>query len=210
MQRAPKEAAARPLVIAIICYALFLLLGVYVSHRTPGVIDLWSRALVRHGDLTAWVLTWTVYAPWLVPVCLGLAALALVQPQWRARVVLSLSLLVVMWGASDLFQHVFMRMRPTDWIVKHETAYSYPSTHATLAIAFYGLWAFLVWRSELAQRWRVAISSALCALIVAILWARLELGAHHPTDLAGGILLGLAGINVALAICAFFEVRLSP
>ena len=148
--------------------------------------------------------------PWLVPLGVVLIVIAAVRPQWRARIAVSLILVWVMWGASDLLQHVYMRARPLDWVVKHETAFSFPSTHATLAVAFYGYWAYMLKRSELPARTALVASELLTALVIAILWSRLALGAHYPTDLLGGVLLGTAGIGVALSVCAFLRIRLYP
>ena len=46
--------------------------------------------------------------------------------------------------AADLFQHLFARPRRLDWVVKHERAFSYPSSHAAIATGFYALWAVML------------------------------------------------------------------
>jgi len=169
-----------------------------------------ARALVGHGNLIAWILTWSLYAYWLIPLCVLLVIVALVLPTWRARVIVTIITLLVAWAASDLFQRTYMRARPLAWVVKHETAPAYPSTHATLAVAFYGFWFYLILRSELTRRTRLILAWMLAVLIAAIYWARLALGAHYPSDLAGGFLLGFAAINVALTICLVLRIELFP
>ena len=99
----------------------------------------------------------------------------------------SLVTLLLCWGAVDLAQHLFARPRRLDWVVKHETSFSFPSSHAAIATGFYGLWAWLVARCTLPGR--AVIAGLLVALVLAICWARLALGAHYATDLIGGILL---------------------
>lgn len=211
LQRAPNtRATVRYLLVAILAYGLFFALGIAVAHRLPGDLDVASHVLIGHGNLIAWILTESVYLAFLAPLCLLLLAVAIVRPQWRARIVVSVIVLVVMWAASDALQHFFMRPRRLDWIVKHETAFSYPSTHATLATAFYGFWAYLFARSEGPRGARVAAAAILGTLTAAILWARLALGAHYPTDLAGGVLLGVCGVSLALALCSVLKIRLYP
>ena len=214
MQPAPSgpifRAAARPLAIAIIAYVLFLAIGLLVSHKPPVEFDRAGRALVGHGSLIAWILAWSLYVYWLVPLCVVLVALAVARPALRARVAVTIVTLMVAWGASDLFQRTFARVRPLDWVVKHETAWSYPSTHATLAVAFYGFWLYLLTRSELSRSARLWWTVILGAFIAAIYWSRLALGAHYPSDLAGGFWLGVTAINVALAICLVLRVELFP
>ena len=214
MQPAPRRAftraAARPLITAIIAYALFLAVGLLVSHRPPAGFDRAARALLGHGDLAAWILTWSLYGYWLIPLCVALVALAALFAAWRARVAVTVATLLVAWGASDLFQRTYQRARPLAWVVKHESASSYPSTHATLAIAFYGFWFYLILRSELTRITRAVLAWALALLVVGIYWSRLALGAHYPSDLAGGFFLGFAAMNLALAICLVLRIELFP
>lgn len=212
MPQVPKErdhaGAIRALLVAIVSYAIFLTVGILVAHTVPGRLDAWSHSLVGHGAFIAWVFTWTLYMQWLAPIGLILIAVAILRPQWRARIAVSLVLLLVMWFAADQLQHVFMRPRPLDWIVKHETAFSYPSSHAALAVAFYGLWAFVLSRSELSRRVRTWGTALLVALVLAVMWARLALGAHYPSDVLGGAMLGLSGASFAVAVCRFLQVPL--
>lgn len=212
MPRVPKErdhaGAIRALLFAIVSYALFLTIGIFVAHAAPGKLDMWSHSLVGHGSFIAWVLTWALYVQWLGPIGVLLVVVAILRPNWRARIAVSLVVLLVMWFAADQLQHVFMRPRRLDWIVKHETSFSYPSSHATLAVAFYGFWAFLLFTSELPQRVRLWGAGLLVALILGVMWARLALGAHYPSDIVGGAMLGLSGASFAVAVCRFVQVPL--
>lgn len=196
--------------MALVAYGLFFALGIAVAHAPPGGFDLGARAFAGHGDLIAWMLTQSMYPAFLAPLCVALLVVAALRPQWRARIVVSVLLLLVMWAAADWLQHLFMRPRPLVWAVKHETAFGYPSSHAALATAFYGFWSYAFARSELPRGLRVALSECSAALVIAILWARLALGAHYPTDLAGGVLLGVSAVALALAVCAALRVPLYP
>ena len=109
---------------------------------------------------------------------------------------------------ADFFQHAFARPRRLDWVVKHETAFSYPSSHAAIAVGFYLLWAEFVRRSDLPSRVRGPLALLLAAVAVGILWSRLALGAHYVTDLFGGALWALAVI--AAGLTAFPTKVLSP
>ncbi|MDQ2680077.1 MAG: phosphatase PAP2 family protein [Candidatus Eremiobacteraeota bacterium] len=160
----------------------------------------WERALDNHSDLVAWWFTWCCYMYVLGPLCLGLLVLAIASRAWRARALASVCTVLIGWAASDLTQRYFMRPRRLDWFVKHETAFSFPSTHATLAVAFYFLWAILLFRSRLPNWLRYGGFGVLTVLSLGICWSRLALGAHYLTDLFGGALLGLALIAVALSL----------
>lgn len=179
------------------------MLGSRVAHGPPSPGDLWlSLRLHDRSDLVAWILSWSCYIYVLGPLCVGLVVVALRYPQWRSRVVFSLILLVLTWVASDFFQRVFMRPRRIDWLVKHETAFSYPSTHADISLVFYGLWAVLLLASDLPQRVRTAGAIVLFGIMLATWWARLSLGAHYPSDILGGILLALALMFAGIGLWA--------
>lgn len=150
--------------------------------------------------MIAWWLTWSCYPYVLVPLSLVLLLVAWRAPAWRARILLSVGMLLVCWLAADFCQHLFMRPRRLDWVVRHETAFSYPSSHAAIATGFYGLWAAMLAASELPRAVRIWGAVALGAFAVAICWSRAALGAHYLTDLIGGILLAGALVAAAAAI----------
>jgi membrane-associated phospholipid phosphatase len=115
--------------------------------------------------------------------------------------------LLVCWRGVDLLQHVFVRPRRLDWVVKHETSYSYPSSHAAIATGFYALWALMLSLSELSRRVRAIAAGLLVLLAVAICWSRLALGAHYLTDLAGGALFAIAVVSAGVAVLPFNVLR---
>jgi undecaprenyl-diphosphatase len=171
--------------------AAFVLLGVEVARfGEPSFLVGAEAALVNHSSLVAWWLTMSCYAQVLGPLGIVLLIVAWRVPAWRGRILFSLGALLVCWLAADVCQHLFARPRRMDWVVKHETSFAFPSSHATISVGFYGLWAWLVASSDLPGR-RV-IACLLGALVLGILWARLALGAHYLTDLVGGAFLAVA------------------
>ncbi|MDQ2991695.1 MAG: phosphatase PAP2 family protein [Candidatus Eremiobacteraeota bacterium] len=182
----------RPLfVAAAVCAIAFLALGLYVLRfGEPGPLAKLSGALLDHSTLVAWWLTETCYPIVLGPVGIVLLFVAWRVPAWRSRILFSLGALLVCWLASDQLQHLIARPRPLGWVVKRETAFSFPSSHAAISVGFFGLWAWLIDQSDLPGR-RV-VAWFLVSLMLGILWSRLALGAHYPTDLLGGALLAVA------------------
>lgn len=136
----------------------------------------------------------------LAPIAVALVILAWRFPAWRGRILFSIAMLLLCWRGADFLQHTFGRPRPSDWIVKHEQAFSYPSSHATIATGFYALWGVMLLLSDLPARTRNAAGLLLIAFAVAICWARLALGAHYVTDLIGGALLAVALVAAGLAL----------
>ena len=187
--------------VAAIAASLFVALGIDVTRAgEPTSLLAIERATFDHGTLIAWWLTWSCYMYALVPIALVLIVIAWRVPPWRGRIVFSLIMLVLCWRGADLAQHYFMRPRPLDWVVKHETAFAYPSSHAAIAFGFYGLWAAMLATSELPRRTRGVAAACLAVFAVAICWARLALGAHYLTDLVGGGVLAVALVAAGVAI----------
>jgi membrane-associated phospholipid phosphatase len=188
-------------VTAAICAALFFVLGFEVTrYGEPAGLAGFERALLGHGTLIAWWLTWSCYLYVLAPVAVALLVLAWRLPVWRGRIVFSVVILLLCWQGADLAQHYFRRPRRLDWVVRHETAFSYPSSHAAIAFGFYGLWAALLYASDLPHRARALAAGALVLFALAICWARLALGAHYVTDLVGGALLAAALVAAGVAV----------
>jgi membrane-associated phospholipid phosphatase len=187
------------LTIAVVLFAAFLALGRAVDHAPdPGQLMFDEMQWVNHGTLIAWWITWFGWIDILLPLAIMLGILAIRFPAWRSRVTFAILALVIAWRGTDAWQHFFARPRRLDWVVKHETAFSYPSSHTAIAIAFYLVLACFIARSALPGRaW---IAAAIAVLAIAIMWSRLALGAHYLTDIAGGILWG-ATIVACLTAC---------
>lgn len=68
----------------------------------------------------------------------------------------------------------------------------FPSGHATAVTAFAVVTLYLAEREGMSRGWRLALMVALAALIGLVGLARINLHAHWPSDLLGGVLLGTA------------------
>lgn len=186
-------------VLAAVALVLFIALGRAVGRAPdPDWLLAIEASWVNHSTLIAWWLTWFGYAYVLVPVCLLLIAVAFFSRPWRARTPFAILSLLLAWRGADAFQRFFMRPRRLDWVVKHETAFSYPSSHAAIVAGFYAAVAVFVWQS--AMPYRRTVATIVGFLCIGVLWSRLALGAHYVTDLAGGALWGAAVVG-ALASC---------
>ena len=183
---------AATLVAALI---LFLLLATWARLATPamwelellltlqvpdsGPLPVLAEVLNSLGSLLVWAV--------LVAVC-SLIALALRRP-WAA-------LLIVLSLASDLIaglvKLVVERGRPEGAVVDvlfGADSFSFPSGHVVRATAFVAVTAWLL--TPPSSRLPVAVGLATVAGLV-MGYARVALGVHWPTDVLGGLFLGLA------------------
>ena len=185
-------------------FAGFLWLGRYVTtHPEPHALSVFALALRGYGTVVAWKFTEMGRPYVLGPLYAALIVLAILRPEWRAPALFAVAMGLVCWGAADAFQHYFARPRRSDWLVRHETAFSYPSSHVTIATGFYFLCGLLAVRSRLAGWLRYGLFAILTLITLGIIWSRIELAAHNVTDVIGGVMLGLAIILLGTALMEF-------
>lgn len=104
-----------------------------------------------------------------------------------------ISFCVCVFGAgisSEFFKLLFQRARPME-AVYFEPTFSFPSTHATIALAMYGFLAFLIFKFVKNKSISVPIVFALIGLSLLIGMSRLYLGVHYLSDVVGGFFIAL-------------------
>jgi undecaprenyl-diphosphatase len=189
---------------AAIAYAV---LGAAVSHRPPAGIDASARALAGSAPRIAWLFTASCLWPTLTTFGAIAVVAAIRSRAWRGRIVFALVTTLTTWQLSDVLKTVFARPRPTYWYLYHEPSFAYSSGHAMFAVLVYGLWAYHAARSGAPP----PVRAGLCALLAgwggAVLWSRLALGAHYPSDLLGGVLLAIAMLALAYTIATLAAPR---
>jgi membrane-associated phospholipid phosphatase len=202
------RSAAANAIAGIVLFAIFFALGGYVvPHGEPSALWTFAQAVRGHAIGLAWAFTNAGWAQVLAPLYAICLIVAIVSKRWRVRALYVIAVALICWGLADGFQHFFARPRRDDWLIRHEHAFSYPSSHAAISTGFYFLWGWVLLRSELPRWIRFASFIILTAFTLGIVWSRLALGAHYPTDVCGGIMLGLA---VSLLAAAAVKVLAAP
>jgi membrane-associated phospholipid phosphatase len=187
-------------VLFVLAGAAYALLGIAVSHQPPTGIDAAARSLTGEAPGVAWILTESCLWPVLTAFGLAGCVAAIRVPAWRARIVFAIVTTIAAWQTSDVLKNFFARPRPAYWIVHHETTFAYSSGHAMFATIVYWLWAYHIARSDAPAAVRVLLSTILAVWGAGVIWSRLALGAHYPTDLAGGVLLAIAMLALASTV----------
>lgn len=203
--RAVSSLESRYWIAAAIAFALFALLGAYVSSRPPGPIDLAATAL--RGEATPVAAFFTAlgrtYA--LIAIAVVAAIVAIVARTSPLPVLAVFVAQVLSQGVVAALKPVFHRFRPDHWLLFRETDLSFPSGHATTSIVFFLSLALLAARLPSVPR-AVAVSFATLAgiCVIAIPWSRLALGAHYATDVTGGLLFGTGTLCAMIALAMRF------
>jgi membrane-associated phospholipid phosphatase len=104
--------------------------------------------------------------------------------------------------------------RPTADLVQvfeaHKSGTGFPSGHALFAAVFLGFIAYLTAIHVQQRRLRILILPTLLALILLIGASRVYLGAHWPSDVLGGYLIGGIFLSAIIWIYRTLKPRYSP
>lgn len=117
------------------------------------------------------------------------------------------SYLLPMWmvvigaiGMTWAFKYIFMRERPDALIGVEEWSPSFPSGHATGAVAVYGFVAYIIAREATKSLQRIRLAYLTVLLIFTIALSRMLLSVHFMSDIIVGLLIGsfwlLAGFTL--------------
>jgi undecaprenyl-diphosphatase len=94
---------------------------------------------------------------------------------------------------------IFHRSRPVT-AVYWEKSNSFPSSHATIAVAFYGFIAYLLLRKIKNKKHHFLVILFTMVLICLVGFSRLYLGVHYVSDVWTGYLVGLLWLIIGISI----------
>jgi undecaprenyl-diphosphatase len=104
-------------------------------------------------------------------------------------------------GTMSLLKRSFQRHRPADPLVEGITNFSFPSGHAFMSVAFYGLLIVWVYMEMEGKMKRIILMLLLTFIILVIGYSRVYLRVHYGTDVLAGWSAGVAWLIAVLWIC---------
>jgi undecaprenyl-diphosphatase len=138
----------------------------------------------------------------VLPIVAGVIALALIALRhWRLAAFTVLALGVES-GSYRITTLVVHRNRPS--VVRLENLpanASYPSGHTAASIAVYAGLVLLLTSRFKNSAFRIVAWTIAVAVPVFVAWARMYRGMHHPLDVAGGVVVGVAALIVLVFAC---------
>jgi membrane-associated phospholipid phosphatase len=156
------------------------------AHRTP----FWTEVSLVGSTIAG--------ASVIVPL-IGVTALALViARRWRLASFVVQAGLVEALAYAVTVRFVHRPRPPVAHLDTYNVSHSFPSGHVAASIAVYGVLAFLLTAHFRAFWFRRLVWGTVVVIPLFVAWSRMYRGEHHPSDVAAGVLMGLAALGVAL------------
>lgn len=197
-----------------LCTVLFIIILIAVVTVKILPIDNWTINLitndVRKEWLTAFFKVFTFFgeAKLLIPVGGIGAVIGFFLLKDRERSFCYICNLVTIAGINWIIKHLIQRPRPDVSLrLVEEDGYSFPSGHAMITTAFYGLMIYYIWGHMKNKLWRNIICYGLAFLIVMIDFSRVYLGVHYLSDVLAGSLISIAYLIVAVEFAKRFILK---
>ncbi|MGV3541109.1 MAG: phosphatase PAP2 family protein [Rufibacter sp.] len=182
---------------------------VFVSQEKD--LDLAAFALA--GDITTpettnfmYFVTFFGSKNFLVYASLGLALLFFLFQRWRFYSLKVIAISATTTLFNQTMKWLFDRPRPETAFLE-QSGNSFPSGHAMIGGAFWGLMIYLIW-TNVRQKWlRWALSMVIAIWIFLIGFSRVYLNVHYASDVLAGWSAGLFWLMIALFLLKRLQKR---
>lgn len=200
--------------ILITVFMVFFMMFAYLYHK-PFIeaVDVWSMKNVSNlhqSRLNSFFIFITDAAskPYQYGVLIFFSVIwLLAERKWREPLVLWICLIGVRYG-NHWFKISFERIRPEFDRVIEITGYSFPSGHAMISLAFFGMLSYLLVQNyTFLQSYKKIIYIITGLFIFMVGFSRVYLGVHYPTDVFGGYLAGATWLLVCVLLYKWLKVR---
>lgn len=202
----------RRLIIVAVCAAVFLGL----AH------EVLEGEMLKLDEAAYWLVVERLRAPWLTPVMEAFSALAspvilvtlllmvvAFAPGRRPGACCALNLVLVV-ALNQILKQVVQRPRPEGFRLAEVSGFSFPSGHSMVAMAFFGLLVWMVWRYECDRAVRLGCVAAFSALAVAVGISRVYLGVHYASDVIAGFCVSIVWLALYTRLVAPLLLRDDP
>lgn len=132
-----------------------------------------------------------------IALLVAMGIFAIVQHQFR--LVIAVLVAGATFATNSLIKIIIHRPRPDSYHSENVLlkSYSFPSGHAASSVVIFGLLAYVLWRT-LPHPWNYIAAIFLTIFIFGIGVSRIYIGAHYPSDVVAGWIVGLIGLAIII------------
>ncbi|WP_179133978.1 phosphatase PAP2 family protein [Halobacillus massiliensis] len=200
----------RSLITAGSSLLLFILLTWAVRTDTSYIVKWDDRAVEwfttsHEGTVIEEARFFTHFGDYFICFGIGAAILLLLLTLGRFRMVFWIFL--GFFGVKEVnhvLKAIIDRDRPAVEALTSSGLQAFPSGHSMYATFTYGMLLLVVFYLSRSLILKTAAAVVTLSIIGMVLWSRVYLGVHYPTDTAAGLLAGLVWLNVIWSL-AFFQ-----
>jgi len=192
----------RKIFLAIITLLIFVFILILVLKNDNLKLDEYMTNLVvnkvRNDNLTTFMKGITFLGSATTLICITLSTFLLIKNK-KIPLLITINLITVTL-LNQLLKFTFQRNRPLEDFLIEESGYSFPSGHAMVSMAFYGLLIYLIMKSTLKKRTKIIINTILTIIILLIGFSRIYLGVHYTSDVLAGISIATTYLMIFISI----------
>ena len=134
----------------------------------------------------------TRFGDWYI--IIGIIILSFIFYKKYFKFILTNAVLITL--INQCLKFLIQRPRPSGFQIIEVGGYSFPSGHAMISTAFYGFIFYLIYKSNLSNRYKIVLAIIVTLLIVLICISRVYLGVHYLTDVIAGVSLAILYLSV--------------
>ena len=151
-----------------------------------------SLLIARSDFATSFFKFITRIGDWYVIV--GIIILSLIFFKKYFKVITTNAVFITL--VNQILKIIIQRPRPSDFQIISVSGYSFPSGHAMISTAFYGFVFYLIYKSNLSNKYKVLFGMIILILVILICISRVYLGVHYLTDVIAGSSLAVLYLTV--------------
>lgn len=192
------------LVIVALCAIVFVVLLEDILEGELMRLDVWAYWFfvenLRSDTITP---VMEAFSNLATPLCLLVLLLMVVAfaPGKRPGMCCALNLVLIV-VLNQVLKAIIQRPRPEGFNLVVETGFSFPSGHSMVAMAFFGLLIWLVWKYKTDSTMRIISCVCFAFIIVLMGISRIYLGVHYASDVIAGFCVSLAWLALYTRIVA--------
>ncbi|MBC2253216.1 phosphatase PAP2 family protein [Listeria welshimeri] len=175
---------------------IFFMVGVMTGAKWIHSFDDYWNSIIRVGitDTKTTIISYLTDIGGVATVCiLTVVVIASLVLKHKVDMAIWFGGIVLIGGAliPSIIKNIVQRPRPTYKLIE-QGGFSFPSGHSTGSTVFYGILAFFL-ILYVSHKWlRLLIGIFMLGLVLFIMYSRVYLGVHFPSDVVAGFFIGNA------------------